>query len=113
MNSPLGKRHKRMPLDSAVFMLRGGNSWSSEILDISATGVAASRPDDFDAQPGDRFILDMLIGEELNIHLEATVARLNDHEVGFAFSRIPPEKEVPLWELLGGNADTLESYSGG
>lgn len=107
----VGKRHRRMPINSAVLMLRGDESWTSELMDISATGVLVRRPFDWIGQRGDRFVLDMLFGDELNIHVEARVARVNDEDVGFAFSRIPPDKEAPLWNLLGGYADTLEVWT--
>ncbi len=107
----IGKRHRRMPINSAVLMLRGDESWTSELMDISATGVMVRRPVDWIGQRGDRFVLDMLFGDELNIHVEARVARVNDDEVGFAFSQIPADKETPLWNLLGGYADSLEIWS--
>ena len=47
----------------------------------------------------------MIFGDELNIHLKATVARLTREHIGFAYERIPPSKEEPLWDLLGGYAD--------
>jgi hypothetical protein len=103
-------RHARMQIRSAVLMSRGGESWSSEIEDISATGVLVARPADWQGSPGDLYNLDMLIGEDLNIHLEATVARITPQHVGFAYARIPPEKEIPLWSLLGGYADRLEQF---
>lgn len=107
----VGKRHRRLPIHSAVLMLRGDESWTSELIDISATGVLVRRPVDWIGQRGDRFVLDMLIGDELNIHLVARVARVLEDQVGFAFYQIPPEKERPLWELLGGAADSLENWS--
>jgi hypothetical protein len=106
----MGKRHRRMPVDSAVLMLRGDESWTSDVMDISATGVLVRRPLDWIGQRGDRFVLEMLFGEHLNIHVEAVVMRVDDDELGFAFSRIPPDKETPLWNLLGGYADTLEEW---
>ena len=105
-----GKRHRRMPVDSAVLMLRGDESWTSDLMDISATGVLVKRPLDWIGQRGDRFVLDMLFGDQLNIHVEAVVMRVTEDELGFAFSRIPPDKEMPLWNLLGGYADTLEEW---
>jgi hypothetical protein len=105
-----GKRHRRMPVDSAVLMLRGDESWTSDLMDISATGVLVRRPLDWIGQRGDRFVLDMLFGDQLNIHVEAVVMRVAEDELGFAFSRIPPDKELPLWNLLGGYADTLEEW---
>ena len=62
------------------------------------------------APVGALFALDMMIGDNLNIHLEATVARVTAEHIGFAYTRIPPDKEIPLWNLLGGYADRLEYF---
>lgn len=106
----VGMRHARMKIRSAVLMMRGANAWSSELEDISATGVLVRRPDEWNGKVGDLFALDMMVGEELNIHVEAIVARVTERSVGFAYTRIPEDKEVPLWTLLGGFADTLETF---
>jgi len=103
-------RHARMRITSAVLMMHGADAWSSEISDISATGVLVAKPEEWSGHLGDLYTLDMIIGENLNIHVEATVARITPHHVGFAYARIPPEKEVPLWNLLGGYADRLEQF---
>jgi len=100
-----------MVIRSAVFISSGQNAWSSEILDISATGVLVGRPEHWNGVTGELFSLDMLIGESLDIHVEARLARINDDELGFAYARIPEDKEIPLWNLLGGYADRLEPYS--
>lgn len=105
-----GLRHARKRINSAVLMIRGGQSWSSEIRDISATGVMVVRPDDWHGKINDEYALDMIIGDDLNIHVDATVARITGHYLGFAYSRIPPDKEIPLWSLLGGYADRLEPF---
>jgi hypothetical protein len=104
-------RHARMPINSAVFMMRGGESWSTDMVDISATGVMLRRPFDWRGSLGDRYVLDMMVGPELNIHLEATVARITDWHVGFAYERIPADKERPLWDLLGSYADQIEQIA--
>ena len=106
----LGRRARRMPTDSAILMCRGDESWTTELQDISATGLLARRPSDWVGKRGDQFVLDLLLGEALNIHLEARVMRIDEEELGFAFSRIPPEKEAALWNLLGGYADSLELW---
>mgnify|MGYP001788641339 CR=1 FL=1 len=109
-NQKLGRRARRMPADSAILICRGDESWTTELQDISATGLLARRPSDWIGQRGDHFVLDLLFGETLNIHLEARVMRIDEDELGFAFSRIPPEKEAALWSLLGGYADSLELW---
>lgn len=104
-------RHARMPLRSAVFISAGDHAWTSEVLDISATGVLVARPQTWTGQVGEVFSLDLLIGDTVNIHVEARVARMHGEELGFAYERIPEDKEIPLWSLLGGYADKLEDWT--
>jgi hypothetical protein len=52
----------------------------------------------------------MIFGSDLHIHLEAKVARVSEKHIGFAYTRIPEDKQVPLWNLLGGYADILEMW---
>jgi len=104
-------RSARMSIRSAVLISRGLNAWSSEIEDISATGVLVARPENWRGRIDEVFVLDMLIGESLDIHVEARLARLTETQLGFAYERIPEDKETPLWNLLGGYADRLEPYS--
>jgi len=106
-----GLRPARMPIHSAVFISSGHNAWTSEIKDISATGVLIARPESWSGRVGDVFALDMLIGDALDIHVEARVVRITETRLGLAYARIPEDKEVPLWNLLGGYADRLEPYS--
>lgn len=106
-------RHARMRIDSAVLLIRGPEAWLSELENISATGVLMRRPDGWKGKVGDLFVLDMMINEELNVHVEATVARVTDWDVGFAYNRIPENKEIALWNLLGRFADTVERFERG
>lgn len=103
-------RHARMKIESAAWISHGSDAWSCVLEDISATGVRVRKPEGWNCRIGDRVSMDMLVGDSLNIHVEATVARMSDGSIGFAYDRIPPDKEVPLWNLLGGYADTLEPW---
>lgn len=105
-----GLRHARMKIETAVLMSRGSESYPTELEDISATGVQLRRPREWRGQCGDAWILDMIFGVDLHIHLEATVARISGRWIGLAYSRIPEDKQEALWTLLGGYADTLEAW---
>jgi hypothetical protein len=105
-----GFRPARMAIRSAVFISHGIQAWSSEIRDISATGVLVDTPENWNGVVRDVYVLDMLIGGALNIHVEAQLVRVTKAELGFAYARIPEDKEIPLWTLLGGYADRLEPY---
>lgn len=105
-----GLRHARVRRQTAVLMSRRGDVWATELEDISATGALLARPDQWQGEAGDLWVLDMLFHDNLNIHLEARVARMSEQRIGFEFARIPEDKQVPLWNLLGGYADTLEPW---
>ena len=99
-----------MSIQSTVLLSHGADAWTTDIEDISASGVLVRKPEGWRYRVGELFALDMMFGPELNIHVEATVARVTDEHVGFAYTRIPPDKEIPLWNLLGGYADRLEYF---
>lgn len=100
-----------MRIETAVLMSRGIESFPTELEDISATGVLLHRPREWSGKTGQVWVLDMVFGRGLHIHLEATVARVSGHWLGMAYSHIPEDKEAALWNLLGGYADKLEEWS--
>jgi hypothetical protein len=106
-------RPARMQIETTVLMSRHGESHPTELVDISATGALLRRPLGGVGETGQNWVLDMIFGHNLHIHLEATVARISDHHIGFSYNRIPEDKQVPLWNLLGGYADILEYWKDG
>lgn len=105
-------RSARMPFETTVLMSRGSESRPTTLIDISATGASLRRPLDWSGVVGQEWILDMIFGQELHIHLEATVVRIAERDIGFSYSSIPEDKQVPLWNLLGRYADTQEQWAG-
>ncbi len=103
-------RPARMQIETTVLMSWHGESHPTELVDISATGALLRRPLGWSGETGQSWVLDMIFGHNLHIHLEAIVARISDHHIGFSYSRIPEDKQVPLWNLLGGYADILEYW---
>lgn len=111
--APEQLRPARMQIETTVLMSRHGESHPTELVDISATGALLRRPLGWSGETGQSWVLDMIFGHNLHIHLEAIVARISDHHIGFSYSRIPEDKQVPLWNLLGGYADILEYWKDG
>ena len=109
-SDPEQLRPARMRIETTVLMSRAGESHPTELVDISATGVLLRRPLGWRGEIGESWILDMIFGHDLHIHLEAQVARVSERHLGFAYTRIPEDKQVPLWNLLGGYADILELW---
>ena len=109
-DGPEQLRPARMRIETTVLMSRGSQSQPTELVDISATGALLRRPLGWQGEVGQSWVLDMIFGHDLHIHLEAQVKRISDRHIGFAYTRIPEDKQVPLWNLLGGYADILETW---
>lgn len=104
------RRHVRMVRQTAVLMSRRGDVWQTDLADISATGVRLSRPTEWHGRLGDVWVLDMLFGADLNVHVMAEVVRVTDEYIALAFARIPEDAQETLWTLLGGYADSVEPW---
>lgn len=104
-------RPARMQIATTVLMSRNGQSFPTKLVDISATGAMLHRPLEWVGEIDQTWVLDMIFGQDLHIHLEAAVARISEHHIGLSYSRIPEDKQVPLWNLLGGYADILEYWA--
>lgn len=111
--APEQLRPARMQIETTVLMSSNGESRPTELVDISATGALLRRPLGWSGHVGQSWVLDMIFGHNLHIHLEAVIARISDHHIGFSYSHIPEDKQVPLWNLLGGYADILEHWKEG
>ncbi len=103
-----GQRDSRMPLRAEVVVLRQGELWYSEVLDISASGLLIQRPDGWDGSLGEEMSVEILLGNDATISLFAKVVRYDNEVLALQFSHIPPESEIPLWTLLGAHADSVE-----
>ena len=75
-----GLRPARMAIQSAVFISHGVHAWTSEIRDISATGVLVDTPENWKGVIRDVYVLDMLVGGSLNIHVEAQLVRMTKEQ---------------------------------
>lgn len=106
-------RHARMVRQTAVLMSLRGSVWQTDLADISATGVRLARPDQWHGAPGEVWVLDMLFGTDVNVHVMAEVVRVTDQFIALAYARIPEDAQQSLWTLLGGYADTLEPWNEG
>lgn len=104
-------RHARRHVVSAVLLSRGAESAPSEMVDISATGLCVRRPEQWQGAPGQLWTLDLLLEGDAHVNLEATCVRETEHKLCFEFTRIPEDRQIPLWNLLGGYADRVEAFS--
>lgn len=103
-------RHARMRIETTVLLNRGTESFPTELEDISATGVRLRKPEHWTGDTGQTWVVDMIFGSDLHIHVDARVMWVSRQWIGLAYSRIPEDKQEALWSLLGGYADKLEHW---
>jgi hypothetical protein len=103
-------RHARMRIETTVLLNRGTESFPTELEDISATGVRLRKPSHWNGEVGQTWVVDMIFGSNLHIHVDARVMRISTQWIGLEYSRIPENKQETLWSLLGGYADKLEPW---
>lgn len=94
------RRHARMPIRSIALISMGPLSWITEVENISATGLLVHRPDEWVAGAGESGVLDLLLGDDLHIHLEASVTRLTPTHVGLPIPAFPRTRSMPCGACL-------------
>lgn len=109
--APSCRRPARLRVHAALLVMRAVEAWSSEVENISASGLLMLRPRGWTGKLGDEFVLDVVLGDGPSLYLTARVTRQDDFHVGFAYLAIPPEKEEALWSLLGAYADKWDDPS--
>ena len=72
-------RPARMQIETTVLMSSNGESHPTELVDISATGALLRRPLGWSGHAGQSWVLDMIFGNNLHIHLESVLARDSRH----------------------------------
>ena len=81
-----------------------------EVKNISASGILLENDEKLGLglKLEDFCILEIILNEEFNLHVEAEVSRIYDNNVALRFIKIPEEKQIPLWKLLGEHVDKIE-----
>jgi hypothetical protein len=81
-----------------------------EVKNISASGILLQydEENDIKLRVDDFCVLEIILNNNFNLHVEADVVRVSEEEVALKFIKIPEEKQIPLWELLGEHVDRIE-----
>jgi hypothetical protein len=87
-----------------------GQSIVMEVKNISASGILLDYDEshELNLKHDDFCVLEIILNEDFNLHVEAEVTRISDEGVALRFVKIPEEKQIPLWELLGEHVDRIE-----
>ena len=110
MSSNSKIRYARKPISTSCFLVIKGQSLIMEVKNISASGILLKYDENSEIRLNmeNICILEIILNDEFNLHVEAEVTRINDEGVALRFIKIPEEKQIPLWELLGEHVDKIE-----
>lgn len=103
-------RYARKPITSSCLLVMKGQSIVMEVKNISASGILLDYDEshELNLQLEDFCVLEIILNEDFNLHVEAEVTRISNEGVALRFVKIPEEKQIPLWELLGEHVDRIE-----
>lgn len=103
MSSEIQQRHfTRVPFDADVRLHnKSGQSWQSQMLDVSLKGALINRPDEWQGERGDEFSLELLLaGDEIKIFMEVSVAHVEADRIGFFCQHIDIDSISHLHRLI-------------
>lgn len=90
----------RIPFDSAVKIVMDDKHWESILLDISLKGALVQKPEEWNASLEDTCFLEITLGEDLTIQMEAKVAHTQNDQIGFRCEHIDLESITHLRRLV-------------
>lgn len=103
MSDSLGqerRRFHRFPVEGSVKLYSGTTMWSTTLIDMSLRGVLVERPDDWKADLGSRYRLDLRLEGGVMIGMGVELARIANGHLGFACQKIDLDSFARLKRLI-------------
>jgi len=97
------RRHfKRIHFDCDAFIEGGSEEpWEVHLVDISLNGALVSKPAEWKAADGDKYLLRIeLSGEEVEIRMECTVAHESEDHIGVHCEHIDIDSAAHLRRIV-------------
>ncbi|MCK5076031.1 MAG: PilZ domain-containing protein [Calditrichia bacterium] len=105
----------RIPFQSKATLYDAANYWECQLMDISLKGILLEAPEDWKADIGDKFSLDLVLRVsdqddiENRIHMYIIkLAHLEGNHAGFRWENIDIDSFTHLRKLLELNAENPE-----
>lgn len=106
------RRHfHRILFDAPATITQNDNRFHSKLIDISLNGALLEMAEGFSGKPGDTVLLNIQLGDDIYIDMEAQVAHLEQGHLGMHCTHIDMESISHLRRLVElnlGDAAMLE-----
>lgn len=105
------RQFTRIPFQSQVYLTGPTGNWYCTLLDISLRGVLISRPENWNGNIDDHFLVELILSNSIiHIRMEVSVAHVEEEHVGFRCEHIDLDSITHLRRLVElniGNTDIL------
>ena len=103
------RQFTRIPFQSQVHLVGPKGNWHSTLLDISLRGVLIARPESWNADIDDHFMVELILSDsDIQIRMEVSVAHIDDEHVGFRSEHIDLDSITHLRRLVELNVGNTE-----
>lgn len=97
------RRFTRVRFDAETTIIGDDGQWKSHLIDISLKGALVQRPADWNGAPGERYTLEIELGEHADVVIQmsvVTVAHLHPDSIGFSCVHIDLDSIAHLKRLM-------------
>lgn len=105
------RRFTRIPFTANANLVNPEGEWHSELVDVSLQGVLINTPENWSAEVGQHFMVELEIQDsDINIRMDAVVAHQEQGHVGFQCKHIDLDSITHLRRLVElniGNSEIL------
>jgi hypothetical protein len=103
------RRFTRIPFTATAHVVSADGSWYSKLVDVSLKGALISCPQDWKAELGEHFLLEIILdNSDVVISMEASVAHVDPDNVGFNCINIGLDSISHLRRLIDFNLGSDE-----
>ncbi|MCW9015295.1 MAG: PilZ domain-containing protein [Gammaproteobacteria bacterium] len=102
------RHYQRIPFIAEVLMEQEEQHWSCRLLDISLKGMLVEPPADVNADTGKTYSIELVLGEDAAIKMQAKISHAEDAHWGLEWENIDLEGLTHLRRLLELNMDNPE-----
>jgi hypothetical protein len=94
------RRFKRIAFDARTELSQGEFTWPVKLVDLSFKGVLIERPDSWQGNPQQDFLVSIHLSEGVDITMDAKLAHDDHDQLGFACLHINLESIERLRRLI-------------
>ena len=105
------RRFKRIDFDAKTDLKQGDKRWKVKLVDLSLKGLLIERPDPWTGDRAQPFEVDIILGNDAHVQMDAEITHDNNRQLGFVCRHIGLESISPqrrLVELNLGDPQELE-----